>query len=387
MSTAFIQTETLTSIADAIRNKNGLTTQYKPNEMATAILAIETGGGGGGTTELSVVLQDDCSYRFVNGGWDFIMQDYPNSITSQDISSCRQMFSQSKVTRIPFTINCNPYVTSVDMTQMFSAATNLSEPPTIVDAIPSNTNSIFQGCQGLVSFPANWSDGFDFSYIDSRTSGYSINRASMFSNCYRLRNAPMEFINHSAQAFGSASYSQFYYLFNNCYVLDEVVGLKYTYPSTVNIASNVFSNTFKNCKRLKKLTFATDENGQPVVAGMRNQVIDLIGIGSNLHEAEALLYIPDGKLVYNEATYQLYKNDPDWFTNQSGTYSRYNHDSAVETINSLPDTSAAIAQYGGTNTIKFSGISGEGTDGGAINTLTEAEIAVATAKGWTVTFA
>jgi hypothetical protein len=63
-------------------------------------------------------------------------------------------------------------------------------------------------------------------------------------------------------------------------------------------------------------------------------------------------------------------------------YARYNHDSAVNTINSLPDTSAY-----GTNTIKFRGIAGSATDGGAINTLTEEEIAVATAKGWTVSFA
>jgi hypothetical protein len=61
-------------------------------------------------------------------------------------------------------------------------------------------------------------------------------------------------------------------------------------------------------------------------------------------------------------------------------YSRYNHDSAVETINSLPDVSA-----GSGNTIKFEGAAGSLTDGGAINTLTEEEIAVATAKGWTVT--
>ena len=65
-------------------------------------------------------------------------------------------------------------------------------------------------------------------------------------------------------------------------------------------------------------------------------------------------------------------------------YSRYNHNSAVRTINSLPDTSAYLATAGGTNTIKFEGQSGASTDGGAINTLTEEEIAVATAKGWSV---
>ena len=67
-------------------------------------------------------------------------------------------------------------------------------------------------------------------------------------------------------------------------------------------------------------------------------------------------------------------------------YSRYNHDSAVATINSLPDTSAYLAANGGTNTIKFKGAAGSATDGGAINTLTEEEIAVATAKGWTCSF-
>ena len=34
-----------TEIANAIRNKNGTTTQYKPSEMAAAINAISTGGG------------------------------------------------------------------------------------------------------------------------------------------------------------------------------------------------------------------------------------------------------------------------------------------------------------------------------------------------------
>ena len=80
----------------------------------------------------------------------------------------------------------------------------------------------------------------------------------------------------------------------------------------------------------------------------------------------------------------ILKNDPDWFT-CNVAYSRYNHDSAVATINSLPDTSAYLATAGGTNTIKFKGAAGEKTDGGAINTLTAEEIAVAAAKGWTVT--
>ena len=93
------------------------------------------------------------------------------------------------------------------------------------------------------------------------------------------------------------------------------------------------------------------------------------------------------KCIYNDETYQALKDDPDNYI--CGTeaenphyYSRYDKASAIRTINSLPDVSAS----GGTNTIKFKGEAGLRTDGGAINTMTEEEIAVATAKGWTVSF-
>ena len=85
------------------------------------------------------------------------------------------------------------------------------------------------------------------------------------------------------------------------------------------------------------------------------------------------------KKVIDAASYQALKNDPDWWT-MDIAYSRYNHDSAVNTINSLPDCSS-----GSNNIIKFNGGAGSATDGGAINTLTTEEIAVAAAKGWTVT--
>ena len=56
----------------------------------------------------------------------------------------------------------------------------------------------------------------------------------------------------------------------------------------------------------------------------------------------------------------------------------------METINSLPDTSAVSLPSAPTNKIKFKGAAGSATDGGAINTLTAEEIAVATNKGWQV---
>ena len=135
------------------------------------------------------------------------------------------------------------------------------------------------------------------------------------------------------------------------------------------------------------MMFKTD-GGTPYSVSWKGQVINLTDY---IGFADRSYYITDynsgitaDKRVTDDATYQSLKNDPDWFTTDVA-YSRYNHDSAVRTINSLPDTSAYLATAGGTNTIKFKGESGSATDGGAINTLTPEEIAVATAKGWTVT--
>ena len=57
----------------------------------------------------------------------------------------------------------------------------------------------------------------------------------------------------------------------------------------------------------------------------------------------------------------------------------------METINSLPVVQKASSTGDNTFIIKFKGGAGSATDGGAINTMTEEEIAVATSKGWTVT--
>ena len=122
---------------------------------------------------------------------------------------------------------------------------------------------------------------------------------------------------------------------------------------------------------------------------MKSQVIDMSKqIGCLYFNSDDEYYpnlFPPDKKITDDASYQALKDNPDAWTKMP-EYSFYNHDSAVETINSLPDTSAYLTENGGTNTINFLGNSGSNTDGGAINTMTAEEIAVATAKGWTVTF-
>ena len=118
---------------------------------------------------------------------------------------------------------------------------------------------------------------------------------------------------------------------------------------------------------------------------MSGQVLDFSKVGYS--HSDAYNYRPNGtskNLIKDDITYQTFKDDPNTWTGKL-EYAFYNHDSAVETINSLPDTSAFLTEKGGTNTIKFTGKAGSKTDGGAINTMTAEEIAVAAAKGWTVT--
>ena len=173
-------------------------------------------------------------------------------------------------------------------------------------------------------------------------------------------------------------------LFASCYTLDEVIGVN---PTTGIITTNFLSSTVLNCYRLKDFMFMTKEDGLPYEVKWKSQTFDLSKyVGWVQYPTYITNYnsgITVDKEVVDDATYHALKDDPDWYT-QKVEYSRYNHDSAVNTINSLPDASAYLATAGGTNTIKFKGAAGSKTDGGAINTLTEAEIAVATAKGWTV---
>ena len=207
----------------------------------------------------------------------------------------------------------------------------------------------------------------------------------MFYCCMSLRNIPESFLKNIYSA-GGGSYSQPYYGFYFCYCLDEIRGMNLN--PNIEMTSNLFNYSFDKCSRVKDIIFDCNEDGSSKIIRAKNQSIDLTKYVGYAQDTTHILNYNSGitadKRVTDNATYQALKNDVDWWTTDIA-YSRYNHDSAVRTINSLPDTSAYLASSGGTNTIKFKGASGSATDGGAINTLTEEEIAVAIAKGWTVT--
>lgn len=432
MGNVVVNDTSLQDVANAIREKNGLETKYKPAEMGQAIRDIPSGGkepvieelsitengvynapegvdgynpisvnvtsGGGDLPPEALVITGNCKFRFSYDGWNWFIENYGYRITTKDITDANNMFgNNNKIKEIPFEINMKDNISLFNYMFSFS---NLKIIPkiniNIVDIKYMNIDFayMFNYCYMI----RNVDNVFDENNLDvlksfKVTSQYSAPKYGyIFSNCYSLRTVPKWWykLGYSEESTVYPGYSNMphYYAFQNCYSIDEVKDI-YVLKTSVGsngYTSNIFSYMVENCNRAKSITFALD-NGVPYIVNWKSQTIDLSRfIGYAQTKSFILNYnsgITADKEVTDAESYEALKNDPDWFTTKI-EYSRYNHDSAVETINSLPDTSAYLASAGGTNTIKFKGQSGELTDGGAINTLTEEEIAVAAAKGWTV---
>ena len=355
----------LEAIGDAVRAKTGDTDKLTLDEMATKIQGIAPG-----PTTSDLTITGDCGRRFANGGWDWVIEKYGNQITTHDIIGLDSMFLGSKVDSIPFSINLrNNQSDGIRMDSVFYTCPNLTELPYIENVVPRSM-LYFSGENSIQQIPENYFDNWNWNVMKNITSPYDGYGHYLFYSSRKLRKLPLAWLaNMNPNSF--SSYTYFTGGFGNCHVLDELLELPIPYTGVWT--SNAFSGFCNNTYRIKNITFA------PTGAkSWKGQTIDF----SN-STGWGMTSIA-GKRVYDDATYAALKNDPDWWTSDVA-YSRYNHDSAVATINSLPDTSAYLATAGGTNTIKFKGAAGEKTDGGAINTLTAEEIAVAAAKGWTVT--
>lgn len=378
-------TDKLTNIANAIREKGGTTEKLTLDAMPTAINALSTGGGGGvNIPDEAFVISGVCDYLDYNGSWDKLIIACANKLNTSNIVDAQRMFDTSKLETIPFELNFHNAVQRNNTRYMFYNCSNLIELPNMNNFIVYDIEYMFSKCSRLRIIPENYADTWNWSYLEKMTGAWNGTQTNIFNGCYSLRSISLNIIK-SGNPYVTYAYAYFMGGFKDCYALDELNNLPIPYTKG-EWTSNAFGDTFKNCYRLKNITFALLE-GQPYVVKWESQDIDLstnIGYASyNTHILNHNSGITADKEVVDDATYQALKGNPDWFSCNIA-YSRYNHDSAVATINTLPDTSAYLASAGGTNTIKFKGESGSATDGGAINTLTEAEIAVATAKGWTV---
>ena len=375
-----IQDETLTAIGEAIRQKGNTTELLTPLEMPQAIIDIPLGVV---PPAEALHFTGNTKGLFANGKWDWFIEQLGDQITTENLLNIEEMFKSSTLKKIPFAINRTNNDSSAgnnSCAYCFQQCYDLEELPDITGKL-SNCYMFLSQCRNIREIPESWAN-INWSYTNKQTSMSYCRLSSFFDRCFSLRKIPESVVKQMYNKCASNGCdSMFYY----CTCLDEIVGLR---GPAINTGSNVFSSMFTNCFRLKRIVFDMD-NGQPRVYDWSSQTIDLtyrVGYTETTSNRDSYILqynsgITADKEVVDDATYQALKDDPDWFTWKL-EYSRYNHDSAVETINSLPDCS----QRGTTNNIKFKGAAGSKTDGGAINTMTAEEIAVATAKGWTVSF-
>ena len=361
---------------------------FKPREMADSILDLAT------IPSSAFNVTGSCNYKFAGGGWDWFIDQYGDQITTSNITNASFMFNGSNVAHIPFDLD----VKANKITEMFCGC-KIEEAPHI-DLKLEHTSTkfdmqnLFMNCYYL----RDVENAFDGAQLEQCLSTFKITSEyaagqwnAMFQSCYSLRKTPSWLknikLNAASSSYPAYSYHPYYNIFNNNYVLDEILDFPVITLSSKTATTNYFYYSFQNCYRIKDCIFETNSDGTPIVANWSNQVIDLgtgVGYSSSFNASNITSYntgITTDDAVNNTNDYAAKKNSENWYS-VSPELSRYNHDSAVNTINSLPDCSAA-----GSNTIKFKGNSGSLTDGGAINTLTEAEIAVAAAKGWTVSLA
>lgn len=369
--------EKLTNIADAIRAKTGKTEQMTLDAMVDEIGAIETGGGE--LPEEAFNYRGTLDYLFYMNHNKWIIDTYKDKIKINGAIGTKYMFASSDYESIPLEIN---YKDNASTDYMFAYCRYLKEIPKLNQLRLESYNNMFYNCYSLRGFDEDFGNDIDWSLVENTTVQSAYGHNAVFTGCYSLRKLPMNFIKHYNK--NVSYYSTWYTGINNLHSLDEIIDMPVGYKPAYT--SNIFGNFTNYCGRLKNVIFETN-NGIPYEKEWKSQTINLSTCVGWLYTDALFEYggITRDKYAQTEEEYNLLKNDNDFCTNKM-EYSRYNHDSAVETINSLPDTSAYLAANGGTNTIKFKGLAGSLTDGGAINTLTDEEIAVAAAKGWTVSF-
>jgi hypothetical protein len=394
MTKVLLDDSNLSAIGNAIRAKNGSTDTYKPREMAEAITALE--GKDPNCTGIHLNEEDlvfsnaNCEHLFSYDKWKTVINNSGDKIVITNPSNVRYLFQGCTYKDLSGITITYDKTSELYASHVFADCYYLEKLPNVsgllIDA--NQGGSTFSHCRSL----RNENELIKFFSNNKFNCGWPQGN-SIFNCCYSLRNinAALQTIQDSflVKSTGTTDWDAYQYdsMFYDCKSLDEIRNIPLSINEGIPITSNKFSSTFTGCMRVKDIVFETN-NGEPLVLTMKSQTIDLTSnLGywsySNTDWKHAIQYnsgVTEDKLVTDAASYEALKNDPDWFTTKQ-EYSRYNHDSAVNTINSLPDTSAY-----GTNTIKFKGAAGSATDGGAINTLTETEIAVAAAKGWTVTF-
>lgn len=390
MSKIFIDETTLTNIANAIRTKLSTSEPIPVLQMDGKILSIPSGGGGGyDIPDDAFHLTGNCSYRFAYDGWSWFLRDHYSRITSGDIYYANEMFSQShSLEEINITLNFAENYPEHGIANMFMGCSNLKVLPKMNNLSPKQAGGVFQDCNRLREIPHV---DIDFTAMDNEENAWSCQWSNMFCGCHSLRKIAPIWLHTPRKC---QYYSNIlYYSFFQCTSLDELVDMPLSEAAQLDSPydtnneciwdGNAFDNAFYGCGRLKRLTFKQYDKGYK----MANQFIDLSEQVGYTYSEYLITDFNSGisfaDKVVNADDYARLKGTEDWYTTEIA-FSRYNLTSAIETLNTLPDTAEFVNSYGASNIIQFRGDAGSSTDGGAIRDLPVELINEAAIKGWTV---
>lgn len=392
MSKYVIDSSTLVSIADAIRTKDGSTGAIQVSDFPARISAIEGGGTGGGV-DVKAILEDADKVANLNYGGVLDKYYTGNSITlnlsNKGFNPGNDMgniLRESTVAEdMTINIDCSNFNTGNSACSYFLAKSDLKKLNFHISGFSPKgyyVRGLTYFCNNCAKLEEVNDDMLDF--IDDMD-GSMTDIPTIFSTCYNLKNLPANLHKLMLNTTSPSASWAFQYLFR----LKEIEA---PICLTTNPTKFVVRNSsFQYLYSLKHLKFTNPYN--IVYTGVATTsstyiTLDLSYYIGYCNTTQTYLnYMTDvvnGTLprVTDDATYQQYKNG-DYYTTDIN-YSHYDKVSALETIASLPDVSGIT---NASPIIKFKGASGAKTDGGAINTMTDDEIAVAVAKGWTVQFA
>lgn len=325
----------------------GITAHDKSGELITGTME------SGIPTSTNIT---NASHLFLGGR----LIDYRTVFTFNDVNNCSYMFSGCSTVEdlSNVTINGNSSSRYFSLEGMFSYCSSLKKLPNFIGPYRLGDypfTGMFRGCSSLVSIPANL---FNYNFY----LGHSRGIAYMFFGCESLTTIPnlsigynSAYTNGVTEDRGGQWVNLYQFAFFECKSLTAITNIPVYRIADYQQKQDMFTCTFTRTYNASSVTFITNK-GVPYASDINNATIDLTSTG--------------------------YGGTLDDGSTRSLSESVYNHISAVETINTLPDTTGS--QYGG-NVIKFKKKAGSATSGGSIGDLTAEEIAVATAKGWTVT--
>lgn len=396
MSKVYLEDSTLTSIADAIRVKTGGSASITPANMPSEIESISGGGGG------KIQLQKFGAYWNYNRIWSWLLNDltkveYPEYFSIQINNQTalpffgstiqdKTIFDNVRLSRdLSNTINYDLMLSSMTQSgnlQYFDLS--ILDAPIIKSSVGECTLDYAYGMGWFYSNPLLEeiqdydfvTDLEDFLAEDPKvkldmSAANWYNRS--FCECYSLKKIPESWYNLFKLIFSKTTdrinqgtnFSLFLNARNMKTIKIPILGIGGTI-------------TAREWGKVEHILFedVNSEFQNRIVFNMKTTVGYTTIQGNN---STLGIKFPDDKRITDDATYAALKDDPDSWTSLI-QYSKYNHNSAVETIGTLPD----LTTLSKTGTIQWSSNCGSSTDEGGIGTLTAEEIAVATDKGWTI---